>query len=464
LAACVLGGVALVGALDRLTPLTAPNLPAVVAAWTGALGLWLHLIGASALPARAAAVAGATALGAGGALLAGLTGGWASPALAAALWPLFAAQTGPGGLRVAIGAALAALAAAIGLGLATGATGGAGGTAAGPWLAALALGGGGLLLAGRLMEAGGPTEPDPAIAHAPAPASEPAPAPTPEAQTPPAPTPPATETVDPEVIARLKSAVAEADERADGRARFMAEMSHEIRTPLNAILGFADTMRVGVFGPLPPRYAEYAAHIHDSGSHLLDLVSDLLDLSKIDAGRYRLNPTPVDLGAMAQEAVRLSSGSAREKGVQLRVASGAAAKVEADARALRQMLLNLLSNAVKFTPAGGRVVVRAQPLADGGGLIEVADSGVGLTPEQLARVAEPYAQADNQPPGARGTGLGLALVKRLAELHGGRFELQSAPGEGTSARIVLPARPPESPESAEADAEALAPPADAPAA
>jgi signal transduction histidine kinase len=243
---------------------------------------------------------------------------------------------------------------------------------------------------------------------------------------------------------------AQADARAaraevQERSTFMAEMSHEIRTPLNAILGFADTMREGVFGPLPTPYADYPELIHRSGSHLLELVSDLLDISKIEAGRYQVNLVPVRLDDIAAEAVRLSSGVAGQAKVQLRREASGAVIVQGDPRALRQIALNLLSNAIKFTPEGGRVIIRARLQAGDGKeaqpVLEVQDTGVGMSAESLQKIAIPWSQANNQTTTTarttRSSGLGLALVKKLAELQNGRLELSSQLGQGTLAKIVF---------------------------
>ncbi|MFM1975465.1 MAG: hypothetical protein RL145_311, partial [Pseudomonadota bacterium] len=156
--------------------------------------------------------------------------------------------------------------------------------------------------------------------------------------------------------AQAETRIAQAE--THDRARFMAEMSHEIRTPLNAILGFADTMREGVFGPLPKGYEDYPGLIHTSGSHLLDLVSDLLDISKIEAGRYEVQLEDIRLDQFLFEAIALSSGAARSAGVQIRHQAGPPVTVRGDARAMRQIAFNLLSNAIKFTPKDGSVVLR----------------------------------------------------------------------------------------------------------
>jgi signal transduction histidine kinase len=258
------------------------------------------------------------------------------------------------------------------------------------------------------------------------------------------------------LIAEIDTATAKRDEalaqaqearnQTQGRAQFLAEMSHEIRTPLNAILGFADTMREGVFGPLPQAYGDYPGLIHTSGTHLLDLVSDLLDLSKIEAGRYETHLRAVNLDDIAYEGVRLSSGAAQAAGVQIRHEAKGGVEVIGDPRALRQIIFNLMSNAIKFTPRGGRVSLRvlldkAANLAS----LEVEDDGVGINSSDLAKIGEPWNQGSKQSDGdmkkSRGSGLGLALVKRLTDLQGGTFEITSAVGIGTRARVSFKLAP-----------------------
>lgn len=254
--------------------------------------------------------------------------------------------------------------------------------------------------------------------------------------------------------AQARQGQAEAEARAaraetEDRSRFVAEMSHEIRTPLNAILGFADTMREQVFGPLPAPYQDYPGLIHTSGSHLLDLVSDLLDISKIEAGRYEVACEPIRLDQFLFEAISLSSGAARAAGVQIRHEVGPAVTVLADRRALRQIAFNLLSNAIKFTPEGGMVTLRiltdGMGNPDGSAVLEVADTGAGISAADLSRIGQPWAQANNQNEGSarlkRSSGLGLAVVKRLSELQGGRFWLDSTLGVGTLAKVALPLAP-----------------------
>lgn len=241
--------------------------------------------------------------------------------------------------------------------------------------------------------------------------------------------------------AQAETRIAQAE--TQDRARFMAEMSHEIRTPLNAILGFADTMREGIFGPLPKGYEDYPGLIHTSGSHLLDLVSDLLDISKIEAGRYEVRLEDIRLDQFLFEATALSSGAARSAGVQIRHEVGLPVTVRGDARAMRQIAFNLLSNAIKFTPKDGTITLRIRPdQASNQAILEIADDGAGISPADLARIGQPWAQGDNQSRAnsrvVRSSGLGLAVVKRLTELQGGRFWLESTLGQGTTAKVSLP--------------------------
>jgi signal transduction histidine kinase len=237
----------------------------------------------------------------------------------------------------------------------------------------------------------------------------------------------------------------EARAQTQGRAQFMAEMSHEIRTPLNAILGFADTMREGVFGPLPAAYGDYPDLIHTSGTHLLDLVSDLLDLSKIEAGRYETTLKPISLDEVAYEGVRLSSGAARAAGVQIRHEAGPAVEILGDARTLRQIVFNLMSNAIKFTPKDGRINLRVLVDREAGtASLEVEDTGVGIGPADLNKIGQPWNQGQNEDSQearkSRGSGLGLALVKQLTDLQGGTFDITSTLGLGTRVRVTFPTK------------------------
>ena len=236
----------------------------------------------------------------------------------------------------------------------------------------------------------------------------------------------------------LETARVEAEAQSAGKTRFLANMSHELRTPLNAVIGFADIMRQKLFGPLPERYAGYADAIHQAGGHLLDLINDVLDLSKIEAERYQLAMETFDARDAVSAAVALVRLQADDKGVELAaVLPSEPIKVRADARALKQMALNLLSNAVKFTPAGGSVTITLD--ADGPDLdLAVSDTGVGIAPQDLQRLGRPFEQAGGADQKAQGTGLGLSLVRSLTELHGGRMTIDSTLGEGAAVMIRLP--------------------------
>ena len=223
------------------------------------------------------------------------------------------------------------------------------------------------------------------------------------------------------------------------KSEFLAAVSHELRTPLNAIIGFSDVMKQRLFGPLPSRYAEYGDLIHESGGHLLELIGDVLDMSKIEADRYELDCEPFDARDVVEICAKMLRLRAQEQGLALYSDVGdAALPVEADRKAIRQILLNLLSNAVKFTPDGGAVVVMAR--AQGGDLVlAVGDSGVGIAADELDGIGQPYAQSrSGRETVERGTGLGLTLVRALAEMHGGTMEVKSAPGEGTTVTVRLP--------------------------
>ena len=238
----------------------------------------------------------------------------------------------------------------------------------------------------------------------------------------------------------------EARERAEAanrtKSRFLANMSHELRTPLNAIIGFSDMLKLEMFGKLGnPRYVEYAHLINQSGGLLLDLISDILDMSKIEAGKYDLHREMIDVKDVIGQAVKLVAGRADAGELTLKtdIADAAAAlPVYADSRALTQILLNLLSNAVKFTPAGGTVLVRAAAIAGGIRFI-VSDTGRGIAQSDIPRLAHAFEQVSNDAElSKQGTGLGLALVRSLAELHGGKIEIESELGQGTSVSVDIP--------------------------
>ena len=226
------------------------------------------------------------------------------------------------------------------------------------------------------------------------------------------------------------------------KSEFLATMSHELRTPLNAIIGFSEVMEREMFGLLGhPQYREYATDIKDSGHHLLNIINDILDVSKAEAGMIELCEEEFDLRSLVTSALRLVHARAEHHGVILETdLPGGLAPVRADAMRLKQVLLNLLTNAVKFTEAGGKVVVRARLDSNRALLVQVADSGVGISPENLQRVMEPFTQADSSfSRKHEGTGLGLPLSRALVELHGGTLWIESEVGVGTVVTVRLPA-------------------------
>lgn len=237
---------------------------------------------------------------------------------------------------------------------------------------------------------------------------------------------------------------AEAQMRAEQAARvksdFVAHVSHELRTPLNAVIGFGEVLEREVFGPLGhPKYGEYARDIRESGQHLLALINDVLDLSKIEAGRMELHREMLVPQELVRASLVLVSGLAQARGTTVQVEVGRELPlVDGDARAIKQMLVNLLSNALKFAPRGGEVRVAAEN-TDGHVVFTVTDNGPGMTEEQIEVALTPFGQVSGLVAQTeRGTGLGLALANRLAELHGHPLEIYSAPGHGTRVRFRIP--------------------------
>jgi cell cycle sensor histidine kinase DivJ len=203
-------------------------------------------------------------------------------------------------------------------------------------------------------------------------------------------------------------------------------------------MGFSDIMRQRLFGPLGDRYAEYAELIHESGTHLLELINDVLDMSKIEAERFELSIETFDARDAVAAVLRLMRGQAERAGVHLRgVLPIAALHADADRRALKQIALNLISNALKFTPRGGSVTVTVQGAGDILELV-VADTGVGIAQDDLQRLGRPYEQAGDAQQRAAGSGLGLSLVRAFARLHGGEMTVESAVGEGTTVTVRMP--------------------------
>ncbi len=230
------------------------------------------------------------------------------------------------------------------------------------------------------------------------------------------------------------------------KSEFLANMSHELRTPLNAIIGFSEIMSQELFGPIGgAHYKGYVNDILSSGQHLLALINDVLDMSKIEAGKMLLYREPLEVGPLVEDALPLVRNRAETSGLMLISDIGEdLPEVEADARALKQILLNLLSNAVKFTPAGGRVTVRARA-EDGGVRLSVEDTGIGIDPDDLPRLAAPFEQVESQhSKTTQGTGLGLALSKAFVELHGSNLTIESRPGQGTRVSFLLPCPEPRS--------------------
>ncbi len=223
------------------------------------------------------------------------------------------------------------------------------------------------------------------------------------------------------------------------KSEFLANMSHELRTPLNAIIGFSEIMEGAMFGPLgSPKYSEYAHDIHSSGQHLLELINDILDMSKIEAGRMTLEKQPTDLAKVIDESLRLVSGRAEIAAVKVTNSTGELPVIDADKRAIKQVLLNLLSNAIKFTPAGGNI--RVESAANEREVtMTVIDTGIGIPAHALPKIGRPFEQVESQHSKKhKGTGLGLALSRSLVEMHGGTLKIESTEGVGTRVTISLP--------------------------
>jgi len=244
-----------------------------------------------------------------------------------------------------------------------------------------------------------------------------------------------------------RAAVAEREARARAEAanrsksEFLANMSHELRTPLNAIIGFSEMMKDGVMGPLQNAvYEGYSEDIHRSARHLLDVINDVLDLSKIEFGKADLQEEDFDLDEVIRACIRLIHERAQRGQLTVDYKPGAAPpRLHADGRRIRQILINLLSNAVKFTPPGGRITVHVINAEGGGLVIAVVDTGIGIKAADMEKVMAPFGQANTGLDRKyEGTGLGLPLSKAFAEMHDGRLFLESTPGAGTAACLFLP--------------------------
>ena len=246
-------------------------------------------------------------------------------------------------------------------------------------------------------------------------------------------------------LEQAKSISDEARRRAEGaniaKSQFLAQMSHELRTPLNAILGFSEVMKTEVFGPHEvPAYKEYSGDIHSSGQHLLNLINEILDLSRIEAGRYELNEEPVSLCVVVEDCHHLLKLRAQNRGITIHeVFEDNLPRLWGDERALRQVCLNLLSNAVKFTPSGGEIWLKVGWTAAGGQYMSVKDTGPGIPEEEIPVVLSSFGQGSNAIKSAeQGTGLGLPIAKNLVDMHGGTFTLKSKVRIGTELIATFP--------------------------
>ena len=258
-----------------------------------------------------------------------------------------------------------------------------------------------------------------------------------------------------QTLAELAEKYAEEKTRAEdanqAKSKFLANMSHELRTPLNAIIGFSEIMESAMFGPLgAEKYQEYCNDIRQSGQYLLDVINDILDMSKIEAGRIRLDVEDVELDRVLADAMRVVSGRAQDKRLTVNSKIARGLRFKADHRAIKQIALNLLSNAVKFTPEGGSVTVRGRAIA-GSVMIAIEDTGIGISRDALMKLGRPFEQVESQlTKSHQGSGLGLAIAKSLVELHGGTMRIRSTLGTGTIVVVRLPleARPMQKEEAA----------------
>ena len=242
-----------------------------------------------------------------------------------------------------------------------------------------------------------------------------------------------------ELNTQLKKETERAEAASRAKSEFLANISHELRTPLNAIIGFSEVIEHKLFGPIgSPRYEEYVADIHRSGSHLLGVINDILDMSKIEAGRFSIDREEIGLTGLIDEAVKMIDVQAMAKSIRVDTAIAPDMRIFADRRAMKQILINLLSNAVKFTGQDGRIALRARQTAKAV-TITIEDTGCGISKQALARIGRPFEQAQNQfSKNHDGSGLGLAISRSLAQMHGGALKIRSTPGVGTIVSVRIP--------------------------
>jgi signal transduction histidine kinase len=242
--------------------------------------------------------------------------------------------------------------------------------------------------------------------------------------------------------AALQHALEENEAANRAKSRFLATMSHELRTPLNAIIGFSEMMNAELLGPLGnKRYVDYAGSINESGRYLLDLINDILDMSKIEAGKYELVHEPVNVAKAIRLSCHMVENTVNEKNLNLSLTNtNELAVIEADRRAFMQIMLNLLSNAAKFTDPGGSITISITDYKENRVAISVADTGIGIPSDKLSRIGQPFEQVSSaMTRGHSGTGLGLAITKKLVEMHDGELKIASVFGQGTTVTVIMPA-------------------------
>jgi two-component system cell cycle sensor histidine kinase PleC len=242
-----------------------------------------------------------------------------------------------------------------------------------------------------------------------------------------------------ELARKLEAEKARAEDANRSKSEFLANMSHELRTPLNAIIGFSDVMRNQMLGELSSRYVEYAADIHRSGQHLLDLINDVLNMARIDTGKLELERSPIEASTLVAEVVKTVEPRARDAGLKIWVEVPALPAIDADRRAIKQVLLNLLSNSIKFTLPGGQITVSGR-VENEIVTLNVRDTGIGIAEQDLPRITRPFERIEPPTSGKRkgGTGLGLAVSKALVAMHGGELKIESELGAGTNVTFTLP--------------------------